>query len=85
MSNNYYKTKYNVEGAYGIYEEKTLYCWQANTSGTTLFYDENFQCILCFGEEQNNIFDAMNKLYAPDDNDKTVECMSKEEIEKIKR
>lgn len=90
MSHYKLKKKYNTEGAYASIEEKTLYAHHNLSCDVVLFYDEDGEFIMAVPDTiENNLLDAINKLYTPFDENGNLEdgikLMSLEEIEKIKQ
>lgn len=87
MSNSYLKTKYYTEGSYGSLDEETLYVSHNRSSDYVTFYDSNGNLILTVPDTiDNNILDAINRLYSPYlDNVLIdgVEIMNIDEIKKI--
>ena len=90
MANSYFKTKYIEEGNYGIPVEKTLYTTHIGCVDIVNIYDENGSWILTIQDTvDNNILDAINRLYAPTTNTgeivekSLVERSSKVEIESL--
>lgn len=66
MSHYRVKTKYLVEGAYGSRDERTLYAHLNLSCDITSFYDEDGTFICAIEDtEENNLFDAMKRLYSP--------------------
>ena len=62
------KTTYAIQGNYGSTEIVTLYCHHNHSSDTTTFYDEDGSITnMCFNEWEtdNDLWDAMNRLYYP--------------------
>jgi len=87
MSHYRLKTKYNSEGAYGSTEEHVLFAHHNLSCDYVTFYDENGTCIMSIPDTiDNNLLDAINKLYAPFEKDSKiiegVETMTKEDREK---
>lgn len=68
MSHTRVKTTYNVEGAYGSTETKTLYCHHNHSNDSITFYDEDGEIYpMIFNEwvSGNDLWDAMNRLWYP--------------------
>lgn len=66
MSHVRVKTKYNVEGAYGSIEERTLYADHNNSCDIVTFYDQDGNWLLSVEDTMdNNLLDAINRLYMP--------------------
>jgi hypothetical protein len=66
MSHYRLKTKYNVEGSWGTTEEKILYAWHNLSCDYVTFYDEDGEFIMTVPDTMdNNLLDAINKLYMP--------------------
>lgn len=68
MSHTRVKTTYNIEGAYGGTEVKTLYCHHNHTCDCVTFYDDDGDVqTMSFSEwcSGNDLWDAMNKLWSP--------------------
>ena len=66
MSHYRVKTKYNVEGPYGSVEESTLYAHLNLSCDVTTFFDEDGTYIFSVEDTMdNNIFDAMKRLFSP--------------------
>lgn len=66
MSSYTVKTTYNTEGDYGSTEKHTLYANHNNSSDYVTFFDEKGERILTVPDTlDNNILDAINRLYAP--------------------
>lgn len=88
MSHYRLKTKYNIEGDYGSTEEKDLFSHHNLSSDYVTFYDENGKFIMSLPDTiDNNLLEAINRLYAPFKNGGSdfvhgVETMNKEDIEK---
>jgi hypothetical protein len=71
MSRIRVKTKYNTEGIYGSTEEKILYADHNNSSDYVTYYDEDDEIIMIVPDTiDNNLLDAINRLYMPYDNNK---------------
>ena len=88
MSHYRLKTNYNTEGHYGSTENNTLYAHHNLTCDIVTFYDEDGEFIMAVPDTlDGNILEAINKLYAPFDNDKLVdgvEYMNEEDRKKCK-
>lgn len=90
MSHIRVKTKYNTEGSYGSIDEVTIYAHHNLSCDYVDFYDEDGSHILTVPDTiNNNILDAINRLYNTTWDYKgitteNVESMSKEDILKIK-
>lgn len=87
MSSYTLKTKYNTEGAFGSIEEQTLYAHHNLSCDSVMFHDELGKIIFTVPDTiDNNILDAINRLYAPF-KDKNfvegVESMNEEERKKL--
>ncbi len=84
MSHTRVKTKYYTMGAYGSVDEKILYADLDNSCDMITYYDEQGRIILVVEDTQdNNILDAINRLYAPfRDNklDDNIEYASRDEM-----
>jgi len=68
MSKTRVKTTYEVMGAYGSTEVKSLYCFHNHSSDTTVFYDEDGSVSdMCFEEWSSgkDKFDAVERLWYP--------------------
>ncbi len=66
MSSIRVKTEYQVSGAYGSTEKKTLYAKHSNGCDVVTFYDEDGEVIFSVDDtEKNNLLEAINRLYAP--------------------
>jgi hypothetical protein len=66
MSHYRLKTTYNEMGAYGSLDKKTIYAHHNLSCDIVSFYDEKGNHILSVEDTMdNNILDAINKLYAP--------------------
>lgn len=64
MSHLTYKTQYQTEGNYGSTEVHTLYVDHNLSNDYVTFYDENGGIILTVEDTiDNNILDAINRLY----------------------
>ena len=86
MSSNYYKTKYNTLGALGLVEEYNLYACHNISSDKVTFYDEDGGRLLVVpGNLNNNILDAILRLYTINEEDQTgtLEKSSKQEIAEL--
>ena len=89
MSHYRLKTKYNTEGSYGSVDTKTLYAHHNLSCDIVSFYDEDGDCIISVEDTlENNLLNAINRLYAPfkenmRDYVDEVEPMTKEEREMI--
>ena len=68
MSHIRLKTKYKVQGAYGSTEERILYADHNNSCDIITFYYEDGDVLMAVEEIDNNIFEAISKLYAPHKN-----------------
>lgn len=77
MSHKRIKTTYNEEGAYGSVVEKTVYAHHNLTCDYVTFYDDKGNHILTVPDTMdNNILDAINKLYSYNlDTTNTIEFM----------
>lgn len=88
MSHLKVKTNYNVEGSYGTVESHTVYADHNNSSDYVSFYDEDGTLLLTIPDTiDNNLLDAINRLYSPMLNGKLrsdIERMSIEDSNKIK-
>lgn len=81
MSSFIVKTEYNIEGDYGSTEKLTLYAKHNNSCDVVTFLDENGKYIFSVGDTMdNNLIDAINRLYAPH-----KKSMSSEYIEGVER
>lgn len=90
MSHYRLKTKYNSEGSYGSIDEKTLYVHHNLSCDYVTFFDENGEVIMTIPDTiDNNLLDAVNRLYKPFTNGKkfvdNVERMTDEDIEKTRK
>ena len=90
MSHYRVKTKYNEEGAYGSVDEKVLYAHHNLSCDYVTFFDENGNVIMTVPDTMdNNILDAINRLYMPfkKDNilDEGIEFMNADDKAKIER
>lgn len=66
MSHIRVKTKYQTEGAYGSIEERVLYADHNNSCDIVTFYDQDGNWLLSVEDTMdNNLLDAINRLYAP--------------------
>jgi hypothetical protein len=89
MSHSYYKVKYNTEGDYGSINEEYLYADHNASSDYVIIYDNAGDIILVIPDTMdNNILDAINKIYAPYKIDKNkcvegVEKISSDELKNI--
>jgi hypothetical protein len=88
MSHYRLKTKYNEEGYCGSTEEHTLYAHHNLSCDVVTFYDEEGRVLISIGDTiDNNLLDAINRLYAPFGSDlklsEGVEHMNQDEKKKI--
>lgn len=90
MSHYRVKTKYNVEGAYGSVEERTLYAHLNLSCDVTTFYDEDGSYLFSVEDTMdNNLLDAIKRLFAPHKDLRSmdlldgVEYMTPEECKKL--
>lgn len=73
MSHVRVKTEYQVEGAYGSTEKKILYAHHNNSCDVVTFFDEDGTYLFSVGDTiDNNLMDAINRLYVPHKNDKEL-------------
>jgi len=90
MSHYRVKTEYEVEGSYGSVEKRTLYAWHNNSCDIVTFYDEDGDYMFSVEDtHHNNLYDAIERLYAPHTNRGTeliegVAYMTQEDREKCK-
>jgi len=69
MSHIRVKTKYQVQGAYGSTEKRTLYAHHNNSCDVVTFFDEDGTYLFSVEDTiDNNLMDAINRLYAPHKN-----------------
>jgi hypothetical protein len=69
MSHIRVKTEYQVQGAYGSTEKRTLYAHHNNSCDVVTFFDEDGTYLFSVEDTMdNNLMDAINRLYALDDN-----------------
>ena len=90
MSHYRLKTTFNTEGSYGSTEKNTLYAHHNLGCDYVTFYDQDGSFIMTVPDTMdNNLLDAINRLYAPFDNAngpvlrEGVEYMTLEESNKI--
>jgi hypothetical protein len=93
MSHYRLKTTYEVEGAYGSRDKRTLYSHHNLGCDVVSFYDEDGTFLFCVEDtEDNNLMDAITRLFAPWTHDKEknewklnegIEHMTPEEFKKI--
>ena len=80
MSRIRLKTKYKTLGAYGTTEERILYAVHNNSSDVVTFYHEDGDVLMTIEEIDDNMFEAISRLWAPwkDKNqlNETVEYMN---------
>jgi len=70
MSHLRVKTSYNTEGTYGSTDKKIIYCHHNNSADYVTFYNEEGEILLVVPDTiDNNILDAINRLYVPVNND----------------
>ena len=82
MSRTCYKTTYNETGPYYSTLKKTMYVEHCHSSDTVSFYDEEGRMLLCVEDTvENNMLDAINRLYGPFKKNDGEEL--KEGVEKI--
>ena len=80
MSSFTVKTKYYTEGGYGSEDENYLYATHNNSCDIVTFYDEKGDWLFSVPDTMNNnILDAINKLYSP----RTLDGKYKEDIERV--
>lgn len=88
MSHYRLKTKFNTEGAYGSVEEHTVYAHHNLSCDYITFYDEKGDFIMTVPDTlDNNLLDAINRLYAPWKDNKLVEDvehMTQEESKELR-
>lgn len=73
MSHVRVKTEYQVEGAYGSTEKKILYAHHNNTTDVVTFFDEDGIYLFSVSDTlNNNLIEAINRLYAPFKNSKDL-------------
>lgn len=91
MSHVNIKTTYNIEGDYGTTETKTLFCDHNNCADYVTFYDDKGDWLLTVPDTiDNNLLDAINRLYAYYDKNasnnlkENIEYMTNEERELCK-
>lgn len=66
MSHDRLKTTYKTQGAYGSTETHTLYAKHNHCSDLVSFYYEDGELIFTVEDTmQNNLFDAIERLYMP--------------------
>ncbi len=66
MSHDRIKTTYQTQGAYGITKTHTLYARHNHCSDLVSFFYEDGELILTVEDTmQNNLFDAIERLYMP--------------------
>lgn len=66
MSHVRVKTEYQVEGVYGSTEKKTLYAHHNNSCDVVTFFAEDGTYLFSVEDTiNNNLMDAINRLYAP--------------------
>lgn len=87
MSGFYVKTKYNTEGSYGSTEENSIYAHHNNSSDYVTIYDSDGTILLVIPDTiDNNILDAICRLYNPILNNnyvENVELLTQEERKKL--
>ena len=85
MSHERLKTKYYEEGPYGTKEERILYVDHNDTCDVVTFYDdEGFSFFSVADTIDNNLFNAIVKLYLPKkDGDETIEYVSGKELDDL--
>lgn len=87
MSSSYYKTKYYCEGNYGHNDERLLYVQHNRSCDVVTFYDDDGEFLLSISDTiDNNMYDAIEKLYSPYVNDnlrEDVHTSNKNEIETL--
>lgn len=84
MSHTKVKTEYDVEGPYGSIEKQVLYADHNNSSDYVTFYDGCGNWLFCVEDTRdNNMLDAINRLYLSHLNEDKVEHVSTEEWNKI--
>ena len=68
------KTKYNTEGDFGAIEENELFAHHNLSCDYVNFYDGEGNFIMSIPDTlDNNLLDAINRLYSPFENDKLVD------------
>lgn len=66
MSRYRVKTEYVTMGAYGSYDKHILYAEHNNSCDIITFREEDGTILFCVEDtEKNNLFDAIERLYAP--------------------
>ena len=66
MSRHRVKTEYVTQGAYGSLDKNILYAEHNNSCDIVTFYEEDGTILFCVEDtEKNNLFDAIQRLYAP--------------------
>lgn len=65
MSRIRLKTKYKTSGVYGTTEERILYAVHNNSSDIVTFYHEDGDVLMTIEEIDDNMFEAIAKLWAP--------------------
>lgn len=84
MSHTRVKTEYDVEGPYGSTEKQLLYADHNNCSDYVTFYDQRGNWLFCVEDTRNNnMLDAINRLYLSHLNEDKVEKVSSEEWNKV--
>ena len=69
MSHVRVKTEYQIQGAYGSTEKRTLYARHNNSCDVVTFFDEDGTYLFSVEDTMdNNLMDAINRLYAPHKN-----------------
>jgi hypothetical protein len=69
MSHVRVKTEYQIQGAYGSTEKRTLYAHHNNSCDVVTFFDEDGTYLFSVEDTMdNNLMDAINRLYAPHKN-----------------
>ena len=85
MSRHRVKTEYVTQGSYGSLDKNILYAEHNNSCDIVTFYEEDGTVLFCVEDtERNNLFDAIQRLYAPFNKDckliENVEYYSEIEI-----
>ncbi len=69
MSHVRVKTEYQIQGAYGSTEKRTIYAHHNNSCDVVTFFDEDGTYLFSVEDTMdNNFMDAINRLYAPHKN-----------------
>lgn len=86
MGVTHVKTTYNVEGAYGSVDKKTLYAAHYRGCDIVNFYDDDGSYIMSVEDTmENNLLDAINRAYGTSQDTEDVKVCFEADLKKLPR